>query len=382
MHISPNFNDHFLKEQADPNDLSAALLRQGSLLKQIGQGFVRVDSLEEIAQEIGNLDYRAVDSDGKLRMIMSAIDLFEQYGIHAHLAGFDENGKPTFWLSADDGSGVAGGGVVTFGLDGLGVMEVGAAVELQQDSSDFGRKLFIYIDIGGVAHIVSYQQNGSELVTNGDFESGDLTGWSTLSGSPAIQSDITRDGAYALHLSADGEIESSSYITVTAEQFYVPSVWSYYGFQGSNARLFIDWYTSGNVLIDTSQLNLNQTSTFTRSLRGFKAPPTAAKAKIRIDFVLSMTPDDLYVDEVSLVQALSYGELNIGESGIKLFSFRTDGGLALYDGYWNELFDAETSGSLLYYRQFVYEVYGGDFSFVIDEDGQPVMALESLEAMP
>jgi len=31
------------------------------------------------------------------------------------------------------------------------------------------------------------------------------------------------------------------------------------------------------------------------------------------------------------------------------------------------------------YRQFVYEVSGGDFSFVIDEDGSPVMALEDLE---
>jgi predicted GH43/DUF377 family glycosyl hydrolase len=31
------------------------------------------------------------------------------------------------------------------------------------------------------------------------------------------------------------------------------------------------------------------------------------------------------------------------------------------------------------YRQFVYEVSGGDFAFVIDEDGSPVMALEDLE---
>jgi hypothetical protein len=31
------------------------------------------------------------------------------------------------------------------------------------------------------------------------------------------------------------------------------------------------------------------------------------------------------------------------------------------------------------YRQFVYEVSGGDFSFVIDEDGNPIVALEDLE---
>jgi hypothetical protein len=38
--------------------------------------------------------------------------------------------------------------------------------------------------------------------------------------------------------------------------------------------------------------------------------------------------------------------------------------------------DLEPTGQ---YRQFVYEVSGGDFSFVIDEDGRPVMALEELE---
>jgi hypothetical protein len=31
------------------------------------------------------------------------------------------------------------------------------------------------------------------------------------------------------------------------------------------------------------------------------------------------------------------------------------------------------------YRQFVYVVFGGDFSFVIDVDGNPVMALQDLE---
>jgi hypothetical protein len=31
------------------------------------------------------------------------------------------------------------------------------------------------------------------------------------------------------------------------------------------------------------------------------------------------------------------------------------------------------------YRQFVYEVSGGDFTFIIDGDGNPVFALEDLE---
>ena len=37
------------------------------------------------------------------------------------------------------------------------------------------------------------------------------------------------------------------------------------------------------------------------------------------------------------------------------------------------------SGAGGQYRQFTYVVFGGDFSFVIDGDGEPVMALQDLE---
>lgn len=37
------------------------------------------------------------------------------------------------------------------------------------------------------------------------------------------------------------------------------------------------------------------------------------------------------------------------------------------------------AGSVGQYRQFTYVVVAGDFSFVIDGDGEPVMALQDLE---
>ena len=57
---------------------------------------------------------------------------------------------------------------------------------------------------------------------------------------------------------------------------------------------------------------------------------------------------------------------------------------ALYESMTNtDLVDlrwwSRSYGVAAKYRQFVYEVSGGDFTFVIDADGNPVMALESLE---
>jgi hypothetical protein len=97
------FNDYFLRQQANPDELSSVVLRQGTAIQQVGQSFVRVGSLDEIAGSIGELAFRARDANGNLRMIMSAINLLEELGVDAHFAGVDQNGVVQFWLNADNG---------------------------------------------------------------------------------------------------------------------------------------------------------------------------------------------------------------------------------------------------------------------------------------
>src|SRR6266545_8332401 len=80
---------------------------------------VETERLSNIAPEIGELDFQAVDDQGRLRMIMSAINLLEELGISAHFAGLDEDGVPQFWISADNGKGTFGGGLITIGTDGI-----------------------------------------------------------------------------------------------------------------------------------------------------------------------------------------------------------------------------------------------------------------------
>lgn len=85
---------------------------------------------------------RAVDNQGRLRMIMSALDLFEQHGIHAHFAGFSTSGNPQIWLSADDGSLKAGGGDVSIDGDGIWIENQQGAFGFEDTS---GNRFNIYL---------------------------------------------------------------------------------------------------------------------------------------------------------------------------------------------------------------------------------------------
>lgn len=80
---------------------------------------VRSARVSNLANELGALDYRVVDASGNLRMVMSAYDLFEEIGVHAHFAGLDTNQDVTFYISADDGKAYFASGAGIFDVDGL-----------------------------------------------------------------------------------------------------------------------------------------------------------------------------------------------------------------------------------------------------------------------
>lgn len=328
-----SFNDDFLNRQADPTNLGAIVLRQSATMQQIGQGFVRVNSLDEIAGAIGELQYRAADADGKVRMVMSAVNLLDEFGVNAHLAGFNTNGVPQFWASSDDGSLNSGGGTVKMDTDGITINNVGSALQIGTN----GSRIELLVNGQGIAKLIYYNMDGTELILNGTFESGSLSDWTTVSGSPVVQSTTFKHGAYALKFTATGaattEIETNAYINVIADRWYVLQAWGQYTNAASSARIFIDWYTSGSVLISTSQINLNQTAPiFTRSIEGVYSPATAAKVKIRIRFAQSVA-DTCYLDTVSFQKTIdnSYGEFIINDPNKKQFSFMGKLGMGLYD---------------------------------------------------
>lgn len=208
-----NFNNDFLNRQADPNDLGAIVQRQGGLLQQVGQGFVRVQSLDEIAAEIGALQFKAVEPSGQLRMIMSAINLLEQYGVNAHLAGFDTNGAPQFWLSADDGSIVAAAGLLT--IDHNGITDTSSLMGLiSKDVGNYNIIGRVWYSLNNASdnpivqgiHTFHFVSDTPRFID--DFEDGTLAAWST-SGSPSIQTTDPISGIYYARISSANTISKT-----------------------------------------------------------------------------------------------------------------------------------------------------------------------------
>jgi len=91
---------------------------------------------------------------------------------------------------------------------------------------------------------------------------------------------------------------------------------------------------------------------------------------MRLDDTQLGRPETIYKDTQANIEALA--------SPVEgMIAYATDTNqLGSYDGAAWTWYSAVPTGQ---YRQFVYEVSGGDFSFVIDEEGNPIMALEDLE---
>ncbi len=93
---------YFLNVIADLEDRVAAL----------EQREVVFNDADEAIESLGQLDFRANDADGLLRVIVSGPDLYtvnnpvtgSDFGVHAHILGQDVSGVVKFYLSADDGT--------------------------------------------------------------------------------------------------------------------------------------------------------------------------------------------------------------------------------------------------------------------------------------
>ena len=105
-------------------------------IRSLGRREATLVSLDQSgAADAGEVQFRATDPDtGMLRMVMSAINLLDELGVSAYLAGLAADGTtPTFWGDADTGAFTAGGGNVMLDQDGLsflaqsGLSQVGAA---------------------------------------------------------------------------------------------------------------------------------------------------------------------------------------------------------------------------------------------------------------
>lgn len=196
--------DNFDKINKDSN-LLERIEKLEAKVSSLARRNVRVERISNISPSLGELDFRAVDDNGMLRTIMSALNLFDEFGIDAHFAGLDADSNPQFYISSDDGSAVFAGGLARLDESGLTFGNNIAGLTFQ--SGDGGTKTFGGLDASSIFKLVTAKlgNSGNALNTNGTFETGDFTNWTeTDAGAVLAISTDAHKGNYAAAWSGAG----------------------------------------------------------------------------------------------------------------------------------------------------------------------------------
>lgn len=290
---------------------------------------LRADDLSEITDDLGEVTrgrFRVVDDNGNTRMILSGENLLEELGVSAHLVGLDANYVPQFWMDADNGAGTFAGGDGV--IDDEGIHTNGVRYGILQHAQDpdalYPREACLEMFYPSAYTYPAWRLRLSDvlpttnLLTNGDFSSGDTTGWVVTDDAAGTITAVS-DGAggyYGAYVSTGGSPRlRTEPVTVTEKLGYYVEV----EVSGDcpdaapSLSLFIDFYSdaggtvyAGGQLVDLAafvSLDGGGYGFATKKMYGYvHAPKNAVTAKLRFYVNYSGGSYSVIVDNAKLIQ--------------------------------------------------------------------------------
>jgi hypothetical protein len=198
--------------------------------------------------------------------------------------------------------------------DGITFPDAGDAINFDDVESHGAISLIPYSGSGVNRYglnLLHYLNPGPNLIANGDFETGDLTGWNIIVGAPTVQSIVGKNGLYALKM-ANFDTLQSNRVSIYASSYYIMSIAAQVS--AGVVSFYIQWYTSADALISYLQADL---ALFTPDRLGRmylvgKSPSNAAYARVQLVGGVG------FVDDVKLFYAESVAQLAVGAEDAQL----------------------------------------------------------------
>lgn len=289
--------------------------------KAAPQPSATIGNLSELSPDAGDQfagTYYVVDqATGAIRGYLTATPNEQFPGFH--LAFFDTNKNLQFGADADTGKLVAGGGDVTLGDDGTVMLDY-LPLELRAQSTTYGDlySSFVYAEgrNGGLIVVSNAKRGNTNLIVDGDFESGGLSNWDTTSyggGGIEVVSDYKHDGSYSAHFYSVYEQTGYQYSTLLTPTPFAVTAGNTYLFQshidrsgiGTSTTAWVQYYASstdapGSTIGSDVLLVLDrETKAWQRCMGVPSVAPTGANyARIKIQ-VSGFT--EVWIDDISFV---------------------------------------------------------------------------------
>lgn len=297
----------------DPENLINIVYEQGRRIEELEKKFLDLQSLDEISSDLGDMvngrfiapaesatDYQPADAGFTGAFVSGTGEQFTEGNIRI---GGVNAGKLQVGIT-EDGNLIAGNSSFKVTADGASINEIG-------DAFDFLGKARITCDQLGVGKyalkIENYQKPTSSSEVNGDFETGDFTGW-TLGGvsTPVISPDFQYQGAYSARLGNGLSSMSSMYQEIaatSADSFYLEFRKMTFTPSGQTGSVKIEYMTAGGASLysKTVYLKSNIANSWSIQTVGINPETAGAVAKVRVTF--SVTGGYTWIDNVKIYKS-------------------------------------------------------------------------------
>lgn len=303
------------------------------------------ESLDEVAQEVGQLALNATDENGVPVVIISAINLLNDYGIDAHFVGFDpDTGVAQVWINAATGKITSGAGAATMGADGVVINGMDRLLKIvAENDGNTGTgyiRMRVNTDTGKPVLSISTEESMviTNLVLDNSFESGAFApDWSAHADFGIVQVPTPNDvsltpyeGSYMVEFEANStsprSINIASRLAITEGLQYVASArWASNapGAAGNQLTCYIklEWYdasSGGNLLrTDFADLGVSSGIGAWRELSGSAiAPAGATHVSVSLYAAAQVTGYYAWIDDVQFYEFVPIAEMLFSNDAI------------------------------------------------------------------